>query len=79
MIEFKTEVDFKLLLALANEIPDCDNPYAVLITEFAMCDIPMSEAVIQLGIVCNCLVPGYRNGWSEEEKNSSEPLDSKLH
>lgn len=59
-------VNFKVLLMLANEIPNEDNPFALIIENLAMCDIPMSDAVIELGIACGVLLPGYKNGWSEE-------------
>lgn len=58
-------VDYKLLMELASE---CGYPYPVhqLIEELAMCDVPMSDAVIKLGIACDILMPGYHNDWSKE-------------
>lgn len=58
-------VDYKLLMELASE---CGYLYPVhdLIEELSMCDVPMSDAVIKLGIACGVLLPGYHNGWSEE-------------
>ena len=58
-------VDFKTLLNLANE-SGCEYPIVETIGHLAMNDIPMSDAVIQLGIACGVLLNDYRNGWSED-------------
>lgn len=59
------KVDFKLLLALNNEARDWD--IVTIIELLAMNDIPMSDAVIQLGIAGGVLLEGYKNSWGEEE------------
>lgn len=59
-------IDFKTLLMLVNEIPDENNPFALIIKNFSMCGIPMSDAVIKLGIACGVLSKDYRNDWIEE-------------
>lgn len=58
-------IDFETLLELAMELHD-EYPVHATIAHLAMSDIPMSDAVIKLGVACNVLMEGYRNGWSEE-------------
>ncbi len=60
------KVDFELLMDLAAEAGD-DRPFETVISVCAMADIPMSDAVIKLGVVFDILLPDYRNGWSLEE------------
>lgn len=59
------KVNFKLLMELAQECGE-EDPIASVIGHLAMNDIPMSDAVIKLGIACDVLMNGYHNGWSME-------------
>ncbi len=59
------KVNFQLLLALASESGE-KYPIEATIATLAMCDIPMTDAVIQLGVVTDVLLPDYHNNWSEE-------------
>lgn len=60
-------VNFKLLLELANELRGSEYPIEETIGHLAMSDIAMTDAVIKLGIACDVLEDGYKNGWSEED------------
>ncbi len=61
----KKVVDLGLLYELACEMGG-ENALAETICVLAMDDVPMSDAVIKLGIVLDVLLPGYRNDWSKE-------------
>lgn len=61
------KVDFSLLLQLVREYSaDSENALLEVIELLAMEDIPMTEAVIRLGIIGGVLLPGYICGWSED-------------
>lgn len=66
----KRKVDFELLMELASESGEA-YPIEATIAVLAMCDIPMSNAVIQLGIVTDILMDDYHNGWSDEDQKTS--------
>ena len=57
-------IDFKILLTLANEVGE-EHPIEATIGYLAMSDIPMTSAVIALGIASGVLTEEYSNGWSE--------------
>jgi len=59
------KVNFKHLVELAEEM-DTEDSMACVISTLALEDIPMTDAVIKLGITMGILLPGYYNGWSEE-------------
>lgn len=59
----ENEVNFSLLTRLVSE---GEYDIAGTIEFLAMDDIAMSSAVIDLGIAIGVLLPGYKNGWSEE-------------
>ena len=59
-------VTFKHLVQLANEFSRSESALAETIEFLAMWDIPMSDAVIKLGVIYGVLTEGYHNGWSKE-------------
>ncbi len=64
-------VNFNLLMELVCEA-GTDSSIQDVISVLAMNDIPMSDAVIQLGIAADVLLPDYENGWSQENEGEEE-------
>ena len=63
--ESETMVTFRHLLQLASELSHSDNALIETIETLAMWDVPLTPAVIQLGIIGGVLEPDYKSGWSK--------------
>lgn len=61
-------INFKDLINLADEC-EMENPFVYTIATLAMADIPMSDAVIKIGVALDILLPDYESGWSRREAN----------
>ncbi len=57
-------INYKVLLEIAAD-GNYDYLEPVLET-LVMYDVPMSKAVIDLGIALGVMLPGYKCGWSED-------------
>lgn len=64
-------VTFDLLLRLAAELDDSDlPPIQKAIFQLATSDVPMSDAVIELGVITDVLDSDYKNDWSHNAKEN---------
>ncbi len=59
-------VNFQDVCELASGVDDKD-PIGYVLGYLAMNDIPMTQAVINLGTKMGIFSTGYRNGWSKKQ------------
>lgn len=57
------KIDFNTLLDLAEELND-DNALYVTLDILVMNDVPMTNTVVKLAIVCGIADVNYKCGWS---------------